>query len=228
MAKPAKNGKSSKGKVSRRSRGESSTGAKENSVEMRKGPDLNLPEPVILKSDDFQMHYRAIKAATEKKDTANNLLRGCYKQAKKVHPQLAEAVRTAITIERADDPEAVRAHLDMYGFVLKETGHHIQLTIHDQLGGDVNEQAKKRGFADGSAGRMSNCSYPEGSDLAKLYNAGWLEGQAKLIGGDLPLDADTAGEGHNVGEFDEQEGDEPGEFEGADEVERREQLETVN
>lgn len=190
----AKNGKTNgKSKGARRSRAESSTGAKENKVEMRKAKDLDLPEPVELKSDDFQMHYRAIKAATEKKDTANNLLRGCYKQAKKVHPMLAEAVRKAITIERADDPEAVKAELEMFGFVLKETGHHIQLSIHDSLLGDVNEAAELRGYKDAKASRVAASVYPEGSDLHALYMRGWQRGTAENLGMTIE---DAGDEGH--------------------------------
>lgn len=197
----AKNGKSNgKSKGARRSKAECSTGAKENKVEMRKAKDLDLPEPVVLQSDDFQMHYRAIKAATEKKDTAVNLLRGCYKQAKKVHPQLAEAVRWAIGIERADDPEAVKAELAMRGFVLKETGHHVQLTIHDSLLGDVNEAAELRGYKDAKASRVAGAVYPEGSDLHGLYMKGWTRGTAENLGiqtddiDDLLLAQDEAGD----------------------------------
>lgn len=183
----AKKGKS-KAKGTRRSKAESMTGAKENAVEVRRAngvghnSDLALPEPVTIASDDFQMHFKAAKAATEKKDTAVNLLRGVYKAAQKLHPQLPAAIKKAIAIERDPDPFRIKAELEVLGIALKETQCPIQLTVHDTLLGDVKEQAYKRGYSAGEKGQTANCPYPEGSDLGVEYLRGHLHGTGKNMG----------------------------------------------
>jgi hypothetical protein len=168
---------------SRKGRGksESETGMKAGEVEVRTG-ELTLGEPVELESNDVQMHIKAIKAATEKKDTANNLLRGCYKAANKLNPNLGDAIKRALTVERKNDPAALKAELEVFGIALKETGSPIQLVIHDMLSGDVAESAYKRGEADGKAGRTASNKYPEGSDLANEYARGWRHGTSANLG----------------------------------------------
>jgi len=159
-------------------------------AEMRKG-SLEL-QPVELKSDDFALHLRSTKAAVERMKSAKNLYDGCCKSAKKVSPQLLEAVKLAIKFEGKDMQE-VKSALEVLGFVLKETDHPLQLTIHDTLLGDVNEAAYARGEKSGAAGMAMANPYPDGSDLAEQYATGWRNGQAKLL--NLPLE--ESGIGHN-------------------------------
>lgn len=194
MAK-SKNGSGKKGGGSRRSRAESSTGKKADQVEMRKAASLDLPEPVELSSDDFKLHYRAIKLAKDSLDRHKSLYDGCCKQAKKVSEELLAAVKLAIQYE-GKDPEDIRKDLEIRGFVLKQTGSYLQLTLHDTLAGDVNDQAYKRGLADGKAGRSASSKYPEGSDLAEEYGRGWRHGTAENMGMSAEqADAAVGGEG---------------------------------
>lgn len=180
----------------RRSKAENMTGAKANEAEMRTASDLNLGEPVVIESSDFHLHLRACKAATEKKDTANNLLRGCYKAANKVHPELGRAIKEAITIERDADPAKLKARLEVLGIALKETGCPIQLSVFDALAGDPMAQAYARGQSDSKGNRMAACPYPEGSDLSAEYLRGFTDHQANIIhgangnGGDNPNGAE--------------------------------------
>ena len=165
----------------RKSKAEAMTGAKAGAVEKR-GGDLGLPEPVMIDSGDFQLHFKAIKAATEKKDTANNLLRGCYKAANKLNPHLGDAIKAAISIERDGDAAKVKAKLEVFGIALKETGCPIQLNVFDTLLGDAVDQAYKRGEADARAGKSADNRYPVGSDLADAYTDGWQHGIAHNVG----------------------------------------------
>lgn len=174
-------GKQKNGAGRRRSKAEAMTGAKASSVEVR-GGDLGLPQPVEIASGDFQTHYRAIKAAIEKKDTANALLRGCYKAAKALHPNLPDAIRKAIAIERVDDPSEVKAELEVLGIALRETNCPVQLTVFDTLLGDPDKQAYARGFDDGKAARAARNPFPDGSPLAGKYADGWRHGTAANLG----------------------------------------------
>jgi len=162
-------------------------------AEMRKG-ELSL-EPVVIDSSTFHFHMKAIKSATERKDTANNLLRGCYKAAKLVNEHLADTIRELITLERTDDPAKLRRKLETLGIGLKETGSPIQLTVHDTLMGDVVDAAYKRGHDAGANGRPLNCPYPENSDLAEAYGAGWRNGTGGNLGLTNQEIADAVGDG---------------------------------
>lgn len=190
MARPKKQNGTGKTKGKRgggrRSRAESMTGAKEAKVEMRTG-ELELPE-VEIASNDFAYHMKSIKAATEKKDTANNLLRSCIKAAKQVHPKLPDAIKRAIQIERSDDGIAdLRSELQVLGVALRETGASLQITLHDTLLGDVKDQAFAKGVKDAENEHMSRSPYPEGSDLDERYKAGWESVMAaRVTGGALP------------------------------------------
>ena len=177
MAKPRKNGKGRK-----RSKSEASTGAKENAAEMRKG-ELSLGEPVVIDSSTFHFHLKAIKSATERKDTANNLLRGCYKAAKQVNEHLGDKIKKVIELERSNDPAKFKAELEVLGIALKETGSPIQLTIHDTLMGDQDELAYKRGKDAGGNGKPCASPYPKGTSLDEQWCTGWRN----AVGGTLGL-----------------------------------------
>lgn len=172
---------------SRKSRAEGMTGKKENEVEVRTAgvgdnSGLGLPEPVVIASDDVQMHVKAIKAALEKKDTAVQLLNGCYKSASKLNKHLPDAIRKAITAERDSDPSKLKAQLEVLGIALRETGSPIQLSVFDTLGGEVAEQAYKRGIADATGNKMSSDPYPANSDLSAQYIKGYGHGTADNMG----------------------------------------------
>lgn len=188
---------STRGSRKRRGSGENFTGAEENKTEVRKA-ELDL-KPVEIDDGDFDMHLKSVKAATEKLTTAQGLLRSCYKAAKKVSPQLLDALKYALKAERAD-AEDIKRELEVMGYVLKKTNAPIQITLHDTLLGDENELAAKRGYQNGKNGTGMNCPYPEGSDLASLYADAYMKGQADLIGGSVGdrIDAtDFPGPDHN-------------------------------
>lgn len=149
-------------------------------AEMRKG-ELGL-EPVVIDSSTFHFHMKAIKSATERKDTAVSLLRGCCAAAKKVNKHLADKIKKVITVQRTDDAADLKAELEVLGIALRETGSPVQLTVHDTLLGDVTDAAYKRGFDAGSNGRPLNCPYPENSDLAEAYATGWRNGTGGNLG----------------------------------------------
>lgn len=184
-------GKGSKRGGSRKSRAEDSTGAKENATEMRTG-ELGLGEPIVIDSDTFAMHLKSIKGATEKKDTAVSLLRGCMNAAKKVNEHLPEAIKLAIQEERSNDPSKLKKRLEVLGIALRETGSPVQLTVHDTLLGDVKQVAYDRGFKAGEGGQTLANPYPAGSDLSENYATGWRNGQAKLLGVNVDGEGDAA------------------------------------
>lgn len=193
MARPKKSSGAATGKGKtagkprggRKSKAESVTGAKEAKVEVRKG-ELDLQQ-IEIASNDFQYHMKAIRAATEKKDTANNLLRGCYKAAKQVHPKLGKAIKDAIQYERADDDQDLRDDLQMLGIILREIESPIQITLHDTLLGDVLDVAFRRGKKDAENEKMSSSPYPVPSDLDERYRAGWESVMASRVTGGADL-----------------------------------------
>lgn len=167
----------SKRKTPSKSRAENMTGAKAAETEVR---ELDL-KPVEIASDDVQLHIKACKAAKEKVDTANSVLRTCYKNAGKVHKELPGAIRKAITAERDNDPAKLKAELEVLGITLRETGSQIQLSVFDTLAGDPNKQAYERGKADALNGRSATCPFPEGSEPAEHYMTGWRNGIASNL-----------------------------------------------
>lgn len=162
----------------RRSKAESMTEEKANLAEVNKVLDL---KPIEIDEKDFNVHYRSIKSALEKKDTAVSLLRGARKQAKEASPDILAAVEETIKLERLDQYTIV-TRLQRIGYALKKAESPIQLSLHNTLLGDANETAYKRGFKDGEAGHTANNDYPEGSDLAAEYTRGWNHGTAKNLG----------------------------------------------
>lgn len=196
--KPAGKGKGG----GRKSKAESMTGAKEAKVEVRTG-ELELTQ-IEIASNDFQYHLKAIRAATEKKDTVNNILRNCYKAAKQVHPKLGKAIKDAIQYERADDDQDLRDDLQMLGIILREIESPIQITLHDTLLGDVKDQAFRRGKKDAENEKMSQSPYPAG-ELDDEYRRGWESVMASRVsGGDKELwpddkDVGAAGDHPNNG-----------------------------
>ena len=186
-AKPAKKPVAGKGRGGKRSKAESMTGAAENEVETR--PVLEL-QPIEIDERDFKIHFNAIKSATDKKETAMSLLRTCKKRAKEAGEDILSAVEKAMRFERMDQDDVVK-ELQIAGYALLRTENPIQLTLHNTLLGDVNEQAYKRGFKDGEAGKTANDDYPAGSDLSKNYMRGWHHGTGKNLG-KTPDEVDAA------------------------------------
>lgn len=177
----AKADKPKKARGSRKSKAESMTGAKANEVESRSG-ELDL-KPVEIDARDVQVHMRSIKAAMEKKDTAVSLLRSAKKNAKAVHPALADAIDKVIKLERSDSHHDLRQELEVFNIVLRETGAPIQISVHDTLLGDVVDQARNRGRKDAEGGKFASNPYLAGSDLAGAYSAGWEAVTAERVNG---------------------------------------------
>ena len=161
---------------------------KADKVEVRTG-ELEL-KAIEIADDDFNLHFRAVKAATEKKETAMSLLRNCKKRAKEAGEDVAAAVDRAMKLERLD-MEEIKRQLQIDGYVLKKIDSPYQMALYNVLSGDVKEQAYKRGFSDGEEGKTANNNYPDKSDLAEEYSRGWRHGMAKNAGVS-PEDADKA------------------------------------
>jgi len=172
MAKPRKNGssKARKAKVE-----------KQDQTEVRTGGELDLQQ-IAIDDDDFDMHHRALKGAVEKMKTAKNLYDGCCKAAKKVSPELLDAVKFAIKLEGMDAAD-IKRELEIKGYALKRTGSSVQLTIHDTLLGDETELAYKRGKEAGGNGKPCASQYPAGTDLDAQWRTGWRN----AVGGTLGL-----------------------------------------
>jgi hypothetical protein len=189
MAKGKKNG-TARGARKRRGKSESMTGKKAGEVEVRTG-ELDLQQ-IEINDDDFDLHFRAMKGAVDRQKTAKNLYDGCCKAAKKVSPELLDAVKRALKFEGMD-PADIKRQMEIDGYVLKRTASPIQLTVFDTLAGDVADQAYKRGYDDGENGRTAADKYPAGSDLSGHYTRGWRHGTAKNLGL-TPEQADAAAE----------------------------------
>lgn len=213
-------GKPAKKRGAKKSRSEDMTGAKEAKVEMRKASDqaeMEMPPP-----DDILFHMRNIKGWKEKATTINASVRNARKSASKVNKLLPALIDELLALERLDDQSEFKRRMDMLSVGLKAVGSPYQINVFDMLAGDVQDQARKRGYDDAKANRVANSPYPENSDLSNSYLAGWQRGTAENLGlseEDMDkLDSDRpAGEGHN-----EAPDDDEGEFAGTDEQERRE------
>lgn len=187
MAKTKNAGK--RGSRKRRGSGEDMTESKANEVEMRTG-ELALA-PIQIDDKDFDVHYKAIKAATDKKETAMALLRTCKKNAKAAGQDVLDAVNLAMSLERQDVDE-VKRKVQLMGYTLKKIDSPYQIAMYDQLAGDVHDQAYKRGKVDGEAGKMADCPYPEGTDLADDYSRGWQDVQNARVNGFEGDDVDAS------------------------------------
>lgn len=179
-SRPAKSVK--RGSRSRRGRGESMTGARDNTVEVRKigigdNTGLNLPAP-----DDYAHHMKAIKGAKDKLETAKSLVRHAKEAANKSCTGMAASIEDTIKIERENDPEKLRRRLEMLGIGLNHIGHSLQLTIFDTLGGDTLDQIYKRFWLAGKEGKTLDNRYPVGSDLHAQAARAWRHGTAANLG----------------------------------------------
>lgn len=171
MAKGKKsNGKGRKAKVQ----------DKDDAVETRSAGELDLQQ-IEINDGAFDLHFRSLKSAVEKMKTAKNLYDSCAKAAKKVSPELLDAVKYAIKLEGLDAAD-VKRELEIKGYALRRSGSPIQLTIHDTLMGDENELAFKRGKDAGADGKANANPYPATSDLAAEYDRGWSAGTGGNLG----------------------------------------------
>jgi hypothetical protein len=183
MAKPKNTGGRKRGgSGKRKSKAESMTGAKENAVEVRKLGGDNAPELKLPSEEDFNYHLKNIRGAVEKKDTAVNLVRLANQSAEKACKGLGKTIARLIKLDRSDDPMAFQRELELLGYGLKVTGSPVQISIHDMLLGDVEDQAYGRGRKDGEAGKTLSNPYPDGTSLAAKYAEGHMHGQAKNLG----------------------------------------------
>jgi len=161
----------------RRGRGEGDTGAKEGATEVRQ-PGMDL---VVIKDDDFDLHFRALKNAVERQKQAKNLYDGVCKGAKKVSEDLLAAIKKALKFEGMS-PEDIKRQLEIDGYALKRIENPIQMTVFDTLEGDQEDLVYKRGFAAGRAGETLASKYPEGSTLHAIYARAWRHGTADNLG----------------------------------------------
>lgn len=191
MAK-AKKVASGKKRGGKKSKAESVTEAKANEVEVRTvvgigdNSQLALPAP-----DDYAHHMKTIKGYMDKLETAKSILSHAKTAANKACPGLAASIAETLKFEREGDPIKLQKRLEMLGMGLKQIGSTIQLSVFDSLAGDEMDMVYQRGLADGKAGKTPDCRYPEGSDLAEQYNAGWRHGTAENMGVSA-ADADAA------------------------------------
>jgi hypothetical protein len=194
--KPA-NGKPARSSRKKRGKAENMTGAKEAKVEVRKA-ELDL-QPVEINDQDFDLHFKAVRSAQERVGTAQSIYRTCMKNAKKVSPELHDAIKDALKFDGMQHHD-IKRQMEIAGYVLRKTGSSVQLTIHDSLLGDTKEAYYKRGFSDGEAGKTADARAPEGSDLASEYMRGWRHGTSKNMGmTPEQSDAALASVGHNSG-----------------------------
>lgn len=177
MAKPRNSGTRASRK--RRGSGEDMTGANENTVEVRGvGDNSQLPLPA---PDDLDHHKKNIKGWKEKVATAQRGLQQAKAAAKKAHINL-KSLDLVVSIERDNDPVAALDFFRQVDLGLKGSESTLRISVHDTLAGDEKDLVARRGYEDGKAGRTPDNKYPEGSDLANLYNENWQKGQADLLG----------------------------------------------
>lgn len=138
--------------------------------------ELKLPKP-----DDYAHHMKSIRGAKDKLETAKSLLSHAKTAANKSCPGLAASIGETLAIERDGDAVKLKQRFELLGMGLKQINSTVQLSVFDTLAGEVTEQAFKRGYADGKAGKGSNSGYPEGSDLAAEYSRGWQEGMSQNV-----------------------------------------------
>lgn len=139
--------------------------------------EMSLPAP-----DDYEHHMKCIRGAKDKLETAKSLLSHAKTAANKACPGLAANIGETLAIEREGDPVKLKKRFAMLGIGLKLINSTVQLSVFDTLAGEVTDQAYKRGYADGEAGKSANSGYPEGSDLETLYSKGWRHGTGKNMG----------------------------------------------
>lgn len=178
------NGKAKSKARGRKSKAESMTGTKANEVEMRKvSPQFQLAV-IEEKPGDFRSYFDRARSNYEIYTKHQGRYREVIKEAKERNPLLAEAVKLAIATVDEDggiDHDAIAKKLQVQGFVLKEFGSSLQLTLHDTSLGDENDLAYARGFETGEAGKALDAPYPPHSDLAEIHALGWRNGQNKLM-----------------------------------------------
>ena len=166
----------------RGSRNRKAKETKAEQVEVNRASELALPDPIQLDDEDFDFHLKSLKGANDRMKQAKNLYDGCCKAAKKVAPELLDAVKLAIKYEGKSQDD-IKKMLEIQGYVLKRTESAVQLTVHNMLLGDVMEQATKRGYDDAKAGQGSRNRYPVGTELHTAYIEGFSQGTAEMVGG---------------------------------------------
>jgi hypothetical protein len=183
MAKPKNTGGRKRGgSGKRKSKAESMTGAKENAVEVRKLGGDNAPELKLPPVADFELHLKTARGIREKEQTIAKLKKHARDAANGCCKDLWNTISQLIKLEESDDPHAFQRKLELLGYGLKLTNSPIQLSIHDMLLGDVEDQAYGRGRKDGEAGKTLSNPYPDGTSLAAKYAEGHMHGQAKNLG----------------------------------------------
>lgn len=167
----------------RKSKAESMTEAKANSVEVRTaagGIGDNSGELALPKPDDWDHHFRSIKGLAERAATANSHLRHAKTAAKKSGIDM-DAMNRALAEDRDPDPVKLRRFVEQLGLGLKQLGSHVAITVHDTSLGDSEDLAQERGFQNGEAGKTYDNPYPAGTSLHARYHRGHMYGQGKVM-----------------------------------------------
>lgn len=174
MAKGKKNGSGGK-----KSRAESTTGAKEASTEMRtpvKATELPLPKPA-----DAEYHRKQVLGWKEKVTTAQGHYRNACKAAQSAGINV-DSLKEAEAIKRENDPAATMAYFQQLNMQLQLAGSPLRLVMFDSLGGDLKEQAYAQGQDDAGNGRVKNNPFPEGSEPHDEYEVGYRNKMGAHLG----------------------------------------------
>jgi hypothetical protein len=161
---------------SRRSKGESFTGAQESAAEVRTAAE----DKALPALDDYKFHKDQILDAAKRKETANGNYRNSLKAAQKAGID-TDAMLKAEKLKRANDPAKMKAHFDQLAMALEEAGYPIAITAHDKLVGTVQQAAEIGGYRDATSGKFADCKYPANSDLERLYHYGFKRGTIERV-----------------------------------------------
>lgn len=166
----------------RRSKAESFTGAKENAVEVLRSGELDLMEPVHIPSRDFNSSLGRLREINAKLATLKSAWSNELKKAGDIDEDMPPALKLAIAYDKKSPKQVIR-HLQLHGYVLRETGNDIQLTLHDLKMGDSKEVAYQEGFAIGAAGKAlpRESKYPINSELDNEFVRGHADGQKRHL-----------------------------------------------
>lgn len=165
----------------KRSKAESFTGAKENAVEVRSG-ELELMEPLHIPARDFNTSLNRMREINSKMATLKSAYSNELKRAGDIDEDMPPALKLALAYDKKSPKQVIR-HLQIHGYVLRETGNDIQLTLHDLKMGDSKQVAYQEGFDIGAAGRglPRESKYPINSELDNEFVRGHGDGQKRHL-----------------------------------------------
>jgi hypothetical protein len=179
--KALKKKKGTRATRARRGKGEEFTGAKENAVQVREG-ELNL-QTVAIPANDFRSKLRAARDIVKQQNQLKSAYSHLMKGAKDIDEDLPDALKLALSLDKKNDGQVVR-HLQIHGFVLRETGSNIQITLQDLLmSANPKQTAYRQGYEIGAAGKglPRESNYPIHSELDNEFVRGHADGQRQHL-----------------------------------------------